>query len=423
MGAPPLHRRRRGRRRRRRRGRALRGADCRPRRRARRARLRDAARADRQLLGPGRPRGRARSPTTRPTSTGATPRSPAAARSAAAPRSCSAARRRAPSASSRRSASRFDADRHGGARARPRGRPLAPPRRPRRRQRHRPARRAPAQRGRRRGAAHRGPRAGARRGAVDRRRSLRRRRPARTAARSAPVRPMLATGGAAALWSRTTNPPGSLGIGLMLAHAAGAALADLEFVQFHPTAVTGVRGREGFLVTEAIRGEGATLLDAGGERFVDELAPRDEVVARRLSHDGRAGHQERLARHARRRPGAVPQRRRRAARVGARPGDRARSRSRPASHYCMGGVVADLDGASSVPGLYVVGETACTGLHGANRLASNSLTECFVLGRARRAGRPRRAALHVAPGAPAARRADRAAGRSRPARRSGATPA
>ena len=89
---------------------------------------------------------------------------------------------------------------------------------------------------------------------------------------------ILATGGSAALWQRTTNPPGSLGIGLLLARGAGAALADLELMQFHPTAVTGVKGREGFLVTEAIRGEGATLLDAGGERFVEELAPRDEVA-------------------------------------------------------------------------------------------------------------------------------------------------
>ena len=88
---------------------------------------------------------------------------------------------------------------------------------------------------------------------------------------------VIATGGAAALWARTTNPPGSQGIGLLLAHAAGAALADLELLQFHPTAVIGVPGREGFLVTEAIRGEGATLHDADGERFVDELAPRDEV--------------------------------------------------------------------------------------------------------------------------------------------------
>ena len=89
---------------------------------------------------------------------------------------------------------------------------------------------------------------------------------------------VLSTGGAAALWTRTTNPPGSQGMGLLLAQALGAKLADLEFVQFHPTAVKGVGGREAFLITEAIRGEGATLHDAQGERFVDELAPRDEVA-------------------------------------------------------------------------------------------------------------------------------------------------
>src|SRR5205085_1742752 len=88
---------------------------------------------------------------------------------------------------------------------------------------------------------------------------------------------IIATGGAAALWARTTNPPGSQGSGMLLAHAAGAQLADLELLQFHPTAVIGVRRREGFLITEAIRGEGATLLDAEGKRFVDELSPRDEV--------------------------------------------------------------------------------------------------------------------------------------------------
>src|SRR6202042_1700688 len=91
---------------------------------------------------------------------------------------------------------------------------------------------------------------------------------------------VISAGGAAALWARTTNPPGSLGSGMLLAHRAGAQLADLEFLQFHPTAVIGIPGREGFLVTEAIRGEGALLLDADGERFVDELAPRDEVSRR-----------------------------------------------------------------------------------------------------------------------------------------------
>ena len=95
----------------------------------------------------------------------------------------------------------------------------------------------------------------------------------------------LATGGAAALWSRTTNPPGAIGGGLLLAFEAGATLADLELMQFHPTAVVARAARaqpieraDGFLVTEAVRGEGATLLDAAGHRFVDELAPRDEVA-------------------------------------------------------------------------------------------------------------------------------------------------
>src|SRR5205085_11804701 len=89
---------------------------------------------------------------------------------------------------------------------------------------------------------------------------------------------VLATGGAAALWARTTNPPGAVGGGLLLAYAAGAELADLELMQFHPTAVVAPNGADGFLVTEAVRGEGARLLDASGGRFVDELAPRDEVA-------------------------------------------------------------------------------------------------------------------------------------------------
>src|SRR5207248_2308698 len=89
---------------------------------------------------------------------------------------------------------------------------------------------------------------------------------------------VLATGGAAALWARTTNPVGATGGGLLLAHQAGAALADLEMMQFHPTAVATPNGADGFLVTEAVRGEGARLLDPRGDRFVDELAPRDEVA-------------------------------------------------------------------------------------------------------------------------------------------------
>jgi L-aspartate oxidase len=191
---------------------------------------------------------------------------------------------------------------------------------------------------------------------------------------------ILATGGAAALWARTTNPPGSMGIGVLLARRAGAALADLEFVQFHPTAVTGIKGREGFLITEAIRGEGATLLDARHERFIDELKPRDEVsraIAEKLVEQDIKNVWLDM-RHVD--PVLFPNVVGALRESGLDPATELIPVS-PAAHYCMGGVVADLDGASSVPGLYVVGETACTGLHGANRLASNSLTECFVQGK------------------------------------------
>ncbi len=191
---------------------------------------------------------------------------------------------------------------------------------------------------------------------------------------------VIATGGAAALWSRTTNPPGSQGVGLLLAHAAGAALADLELLQFHPTAVIGVRGREGFLVTEAIRGEGATLHDANGERFVEELAPRDEVSraiqallqesgAQSVGLDMRAIDPAHF-------PNVVASLRD----AGLDP-TRELIPVAPAAHYMMGGIVTDLHARSTVPGLYAVGESACTGLHGANRLASNSLSECFVFAR------------------------------------------
>jgi L-aspartate oxidase len=191
---------------------------------------------------------------------------------------------------------------------------------------------------------------------------------------------VLATGGAAALWSRTTNPRGAIGAGPVLAAAAGADLADLEFCQFHPTAIA-LPGSpfDGVLITEAIRGEGAKLLDASGERFTDELAPRDAVTAAildRMHADGAPDVKLDLREID---PARFPN-------VFASLADAGLSARTepvpvtPAAHYMMGGIAVDLDGRSSLPGLYAVGECSCTGLHGANRLASNSLSECFVFG-------------------------------------------
>ncbi len=181
---------------------------------------------------------------------------------------------------------------------------------------------------------------------------------------------VLATGGYAALWSRTTNPRGAVGEGLLLAHAAGAALADLELVQFHPTALAD----DGFLLSEALRGAGATLLDEDGERFTDELAPRD-VVARAIAARHGASLDLRGIERDR-----YPSLMATLERAGYDPGDEPIPVS-PAAHYAIGGIVTDLDGRTSVPGLYAAGECACTGVHGANRLASNSLLECLVFGR------------------------------------------
>jgi L-aspartate oxidase len=191
---------------------------------------------------------------------------------------------------------------------------------------------------------------------------------------------VIATGGAAALWNRTTNPPGSQGVGMLLAYSVGAALADLEMLQFHPTAVIGVPGREGFLVTEAIRGEGATLHDADGERFVDELAPRDEVsraIQARLreTNASSVGLDMRSVD-----PSSFPNVIAALRDAGLDPAHELIPVA-PAAHYMMGGIVTDLDARSTVTGLYAVGESSCTGLHGANRLASNSLSECFVFAR------------------------------------------
>jgi L-aspartate oxidase len=189
---------------------------------------------------------------------------------------------------------------------------------------------------------------------------------------------VLATGGAAALWERTTNPRGAIGAGMELAHDAGAALADMEFVQFHPTALRVEGEMDGFLVTEAVRGEGGLLLDARDERFVEELAPRDEV-ARAIHAQLAEGGAVRLDMRSID-PGRFPNIAEALARAGL---DSTRDPIpvAPASHYMIGGVMTDLDGRSTLPGLYAVGEVSCTGMHGANRLASNSLSECFVFGR------------------------------------------
>jgi L-aspartate oxidase len=213
---------------------------------------------------------------------------------------------------------------------------------------------------------------------------------------------ILATGGAAALWARTTNPPGATGGGLLLAYEAGASLADLEMMQFHPTAVAASNGADGFLVTEAVRGEGARLLDSSGARFVDELAPRDEVaraIQRRMLETG--SHSVDLDMRDVD-PALFPNVVTALRRAGIDP-ERQLVPVAPAAHYMMGGIATDLDGRSTLAGLYAVGECSCTGLHGANRLASNSLTECFVFG-----ARAARAAL-AEPPAEAAGQGDRAA--------------
>jgi L-aspartate oxidase len=195
---------------------------------------------------------------------------------------------------------------------------------------------------------------------------------------------VLATGGAAALWARTTNPIGAVGGGLLLAFTAGALLADLELVQFHPTAVAATDGADGFLVTEAIRGEGATLLDSEGQRFVDELAPRDEVARAVQREMARTGAQSVSLDMRRVDPALFPNVVDALRRAGIDP-ERELVPVAPAAHYMMGGIATDLHGRATLPGLYAVGECSCTGLHGANRLASNSLSECFVFGA--RAGR------------------------------------
>jgi L-aspartate oxidase len=225
---------------------------------------------------------------------------------------------------------------------------------------------------------------------------------------------VLATGGIGRLFARTTNPPEARGDGLALAWRAGARLAHLEFVQFHPTALA-VGADPMPLVTEALRGAGATLVDERGRRVLAgagpsaELLPRDVVAralwsalasGRRTFLDAREAVGESFPRRfptvfeACRRHGLDPRR---------EPIPVA-----PAAHYHMGGVDVDLDGRTSVAGLWAAGEVACTGVHGANRLASNSLLEALVFG-ARVARSVAEALPHLRQPSPALARAGRSA--------------
>lgn len=202
---------------------------------------------------------------------------------------------------------------------------------------------------------------------------------------------VLANGGAGRLWLRTSNPPGATADGVALAWRAGAALADLEFCQFHPTVlVSDDPHAEPLLVSEAVRGEGAYLRNSKGERFMPryhpnaELAPRD-VVARAILSEMLAEGAPAAYLDLRHLPAEETRERFPSITAGctAHGLDLATDLIpvAPAAHYYMGGVVTDTWGRTTIPGLYAVGEVSCTGIHGANRLASNSLLEGLVFGR------------------------------------------
>ncbi len=201
---------------------------------------------------------------------------------------------------------------------------------------------------------------------------------------------LLATGGLGHVYSDTTNPSVATGDGVAMAYRAGAEISDMEFVQFHPTALF-LKGAPRFLLSEALRGEGAYLRNFELKRFMPkyhemgELAPRD-VVARAIAHELEIAGSPTAsvyldlthldADHVRRRfPTIYATCMRYNIDIAAE-----LVPIRPAAHYAMGGVRTNLDGQTSVPGLYAAGEVACTGVHGANRLASNSLLEGLVFG-------------------------------------------
>ncbi|GAB3818439.1 L-aspartate oxidase [Tessaracoccus terricola] len=201
---------------------------------------------------------------------------------------------------------------------------------------------------------------------------------------------VLATGGIGQLWPVTSNPPGATGDGVAAALRAGAAVRDLEFVQFHPTVLADdAATSRGVLVSEAVRGEGAVLRDGAGTPIMAgvhplaDLAPRDVVSAAIIAHLERTGEPHAFldatgfgeAKWRQHFPGILRLCRERGIDPVTRP-----IPVHPAAHYACGGVVADLDGRTSVPGLFAVGEVAATGVQGANRLASNSLTEALVAG-------------------------------------------
>ena len=200
---------------------------------------------------------------------------------------------------------------------------------------------------------------------------------------------VLATGGVGRLYQQTTNPVIATGDGMALAKRAGIPLKDMEFIQFHPTAFY-YEGKVRFLISEALRGEGGYLRNQAGERFAQashpdgELAPRD-VVTRAIFSEMRKDNTPNVWLDMTHLPAELLERRFPTIFKMAL-GFQVDLRKEPlpvapAAHYCMGGIACDLNGGTAINGLYVVGEAACTGLHGANRLASNSLLECLVLAR------------------------------------------